>query len=760
MHGNQARRHLVWGAALALLGLAGCRPPSGSGPAVDFDTTLADLTNVTAMVQGPHGRMVMASSYDRTGGNSDWARWTQPPPGGLVAVVDLQGPGCVRRLWMTSIRARRWHFFFDGEATARLSGTTDEIFGGRSPCLPPLCNLVSSGYYSYLPLPFARSLRIAIEPDGWDPNARQYYQVVHEVYPRGTPVTSFPATLAPEQQAHLVAVNEAWRHKDEALAAASAACASPQTFPLAPGTRHTWLEQSGPAQVVAFTVKLSCAPEVSILARERLLRELTLRVTWDGAPAPSINVPLGDFFGNAYHYRAFGALPLGRVNDTYICRLPMPFARSVKAELRNDGRTPVNVTTAVRMDSWPAGRSLRYLHATWNQSLSPKAPHTVLRANGAGHFVGCFLTAVSLDQEWKILEGDETIRVDGEEEPAWRGTGLEDYFNGGWYYTGLYDLPLQGLVEKAPIRTDQYRFHVPDKVPFERQFDMSFEFGEANASQGYLSSVAYWYQTTPAAAGTQLDTPGAPRVPPADPMEKPAIMAHLFELDRIDHHAEARERCLAYIERFPKSHLNPLLQLRALAYREKLEGFEAVEADYAALAARQDKSPVALQAETLLWFGRHADGVLIGAHINAQYRLYLDGRYLGHGNSDIEMAVFPSQIQPGPHEVTLEVTPVLPIPWVSVHVRTHKLDFHTDATWECARSKPATWPRAAGDTSVAWAPAVRHGGDGLLPRMSHWEFLPNGYVDMQAASQLYYGWRGWDRPQGMTTYFRKTFVVE
>ena len=82
--------------------------------------------------------------------------------------------------------------------------------------------------------------------------------------------------------------------------------------------------------------------------------------------------------------------------------------------------------------------------------------------------VGCYLSAISNNDSWYILEGDERIYIDGAKTPIVHGTGLEDYFNGAWYYSGLSDLPLCGLLEKAAMRTDQYRFHLPERIGLKR----------------------------------------------------------------------------------------------------------------------------------------------------------------------------------------------------------------------------------------------------------------------------------------------------
>ena len=40
-----------------------------------------------------------------------------------------------------------------------------------------LCDMVSGGHYCYMPLPFAKSLRIAVTIPNYKPDMRPYYQV-------------------------------------------------------------------------------------------------------------------------------------------------------------------------------------------------------------------------------------------------------------------------------------------------------------------------------------------------------------------------------------------------------------------------------------------------------------------------------------------------------------------------------------------------------------------------------------------------------
>jgi hypothetical protein len=437
----------------------------------------------------------------------------------------------------------------------------------------------------------------------------------------------------------------------------------------------------------------------------------------------------------------------------------MPFSSSAKAELRNDGPTDVTVETA--FDVGPSDSSGNtYFHAGWNSATSRGIPYRVLGVDGMGHFLGCYLTAIGMDGTWTILEGDESIRVDGETSPSWHGTGLEDYFNGAWYYSGLFDLPLHGLVEKAPIRTDQYRIQLLDRVKFDKSVKVHFEFGDGNKARGYMSSTAYWYQNQPSPAKSTIPPP-ARRFPPPDPLEPHAIMGHLFELERIGHLAEARDRCLIYSQKYPRTAAAHMLKLRAVAYTEQTDGYEEVKDSYKSMSRTYKGTPVAEQVGLLSWFHDSPTNALLGVHANGRYRLYLDGKLLRQGDDPVNFNVSAMPLLPGEHDFTVEFTPNRADTWFSLYLRAHGLNVVTDSSWQYARQKPDGWPSIKPGSVTEWESMEKPltGGD-MLPRMSSWQFTPNAFVNMQSARQLLRPWRRWKQPIGsFSVYLKKSFTI-
>ena len=236
-------------------------------------------------------------------------------------------------------------------------------------------------------------------------------------------------------------------------------------------------------------------------------RNLILRMYWDGETAPSVEAPVGDFFGVGHGLdRSFSSLPIncsseGRARN---CYWSMPFRRSARITVTNEGQKPVAafyyyVDYRVLKE---LSESTPYFHAQYRQEMpcAPGRNYVLLEAEGRGHYVGCNLSVLQRAMGW-WGEGDDMIFVDGEKTPSLHGTGSEDYFSDAWGMredeSPFYGCPLQEEDYQAGSKATVYRFHVPDPVPFTRSILVTIEHGHANDRADHFSSVAYWYQAEP-----------------------------------------------------------------------------------------------------------------------------------------------------------------------------------------------------------------------------------------------------------------------
>jgi Protein of unknown function (DUF2961) len=278
---------------------------------------------------------------------------------------------------------------------------------------------------------------------------------------------------------------------------------------VAPGSSITILDHRGAGIVRRF--HMTFYPRPPLGAPEQVIaahRQVILRMYWDGESSPSVEVPVGDFFGVGFgEQRDYVSLPLSETSGGYTCYWPMPFHRAARWTL-------TNLSGAAFIAYWnvdfTAERALPkhvpHFHAQWRREnpTTPGRSYTILEARGVGHFVGTALFMHGLasggPNPLAFLEGDEEIVVDDMPTPAVSGTGTEDYFNAGWQFEhGPFSAPYGGAVirDTAMARVSAYRWHIEDAIPFEKSIRVAIEHGGTNDVPGDYSSVAYFYQREP-----------------------------------------------------------------------------------------------------------------------------------------------------------------------------------------------------------------------------------------------------------------------
>ena len=253
---------------------------------------------------------------------------------------------------------------------------------------------------------------------------------------------------------------------------------------------------------------------------KHMLRRILLRMYWDGEQSPSVEVPIGDFFGTGFEYKQYITPFVGMSSGGYYSYFPMPFNSSARVEVVNE--TGLDIPAFYFHVDYhalaaPLEPSVAYFHATWHRDIrtDPKKCFTLLEAEGEGHLVGVNMSMQSYEGGLGFLEGDEMIYVDGEKEASLKGTGTEDYFNSGWYFNrGEFAAPYHGLILKDDTlsRIAAYRFHILDAIPFRKSIRALIEHGSENESIADYSATAYWYQKEPHKPFAQMMPPGL-RIP-------------------------------------------------------------------------------------------------------------------------------------------------------------------------------------------------------------------------------------------------------
>lgn len=254
-------------------------------------------------------------------------------------------------------------------------------------------------------------------------------------------------------------------------------------------------------------------------------RSLVLRIYWDSAEKPSVEAPLGDFFGvghgAAMNYTSQPAAvsSQGRSRN---CFWTMPFKQSARVTVTNESETYDTDSFYYyldwqKWDAWPEDAT--YFHARYRQEMPAKpGDYTLLETEGAGHYVGTVYSVQQVELGW-FGEGDDRFYIDGEEQPSLRGTGTEDYFGDAWgfraFATPYYGVSLwEGYFPGD--RNTAYRWHIQDPVPFTKSLKVAIEhrgsiftdqaqhLGQFIERPDWISSVAFWYQHPPVGASEPM----------------------------------------------------------------------------------------------------------------------------------------------------------------------------------------------------------------------------------------------------------------
>jgi hypothetical protein len=309
-----------------------------------------------------------------------------------------------------------------------------------------------------------------------------------------------------------------------------------------PGQTVTLLETEGPG-CVTHTYCALAFPDLADF------RNAILRCYWDGSDAPSVEVPMGDFFGVAHARVRELASVFVAVNPGFgsshglNAYFPMPFEDGARVTLEHRGEAALggplqafwyHIDYELYDHPLPEG-ALRF-HARFSRErrtvpvgASPNETHhpglnldgtenyVALDTIGRGSMAGLLLEIDNVGGGW-YGEGDDMVFVDGEEwPPSIHGTGTEEIFGGGACPSTEYTGPYTGfhLVESSSFEglVAMYRWFANDPIVFQRSLRWSVEHGHANNFANDYASVAYWYQEPVVAA---------PPLPPPDEL-RPAF---------------------------------------------------------------------------------------------------------------------------------------------------------------------------------------------------------------------------------------------
>lgn len=314
-------------------------------------------------------------------------------------------------------------------------------------------------------------------------------------------------------------------------------------WPLQPGECKVLADLQGPGVISHIWCTVSSRDPF-------YLRKLLLRIYWDDEAEPSVECPLGDFFGlghsRSYTYQCalFSTTCNGEWTEpgegvAMNCWIPMPFRRRARIEVVNEQDTPVpSFYFYIDYQKHAAlPEDALYFHAFWKRenpcrgwqgegsvwgtpawekrhqgpdgvNLTGRDNYVILDAVGRGHFLGVNMSIDHLYKGW-WGEGDDMFFIDRMGDNHWppdlHGTGSEDYLCHAWgmqhaaqlYCGEPWAEKTEGIQHHLEGKVCVYRYHVLDPIPFSKSLRVTIEHGDSNDRSDDFSSVAYWYQDEP-----------------------------------------------------------------------------------------------------------------------------------------------------------------------------------------------------------------------------------------------------------------------
>lgn len=259
-------------------------------------------------------------------------------------------------------------------------------------------------------------------------------------------------------------------------------------------------------------------------------RHSILRFYWDDSEQPSVECPVGDFFACGWNRYAQVSSLAVCVNpgSAFNCYWEMPFRKSCRITMTNIGEEAMVLFYQVNYTLTQIPEDAAYFHAHFRRlnPLPQGQVYTIVDGvRGRGHYVGTYMAWGVNNSGW-WGEGEIKFYLDGDRDfPTICGTGTEDYFcgsynfdvgkeNGGYRefttpYAGLPQVIRPDGLYASQMRFGMYRWHVMDPIRFASDLRVTIQAlgwrgdplrnGRYLQLQDDIASVAYWYQTLPAA---------------------------------------------------------------------------------------------------------------------------------------------------------------------------------------------------------------------------------------------------------------------
>ncbi len=253
-----------------------------------------------------------------------------------------------------------------------------------------------------------------------------------------------------------------------------------------------------------------------------------LRIYWDDEKEPSVECPVGDFFGMGWGvYSPLVSLPVCvNPGSAFNCYWTMPFHKKCRITMENvNDKDEMRLYYQIDYALTDVPSDAAYFHAQWrrtNPNLT--SDYTLVDGiKGKGHYVGTYLAWQVNNNGW-WGEGEIKFFMDGDQQfPTICGTGTEDYFCGSYNFDreGKYvefNTPYSGLPQvirpdgtyRSQQRFGMYRWHITDPIRFEKDLKVTIQDlgwrhdGRYLPQKSDIASTVFWYQNEPHAPFPKL----------------------------------------------------------------------------------------------------------------------------------------------------------------------------------------------------------------------------------------------------------------
>ncbi|MEY4916957.1 MAG: hypothetical protein RL616_870 [Verrucomicrobiota bacterium] len=495
---------------------------------VSLESLLTEMTDFSAVARWPQPEFTckQASSYDRESKAPDQPGWFANADQNQFirdeqfqgrterVMMDVDGPGCIVRFWLTTDRNKQGviRIYLDGDTAPALVFPAYDLLSGDLKIGSPLTEAhpgyrpdANGGNTFFLPIPYAKHCKVTWEEKS---EGARYYQINYRTYAPGVAVQTFT-------REHFEALRPLVQAVNKTLAAPPDKPSGHDVVVEEKISAHGQAQLNLPVGSQAVRrLELSVPPTLS----EQQLRSLILVMTCDGET--NLWCPVTDFFGSGV-----GLNPVESwyrtvtTNGVMVSRWVMPYKTGAQFTLLNLGAEPVAISLRATVAPWTWDKHAMLFHAAWHHEAEMQVPPlrdwNFVTLAGRGVYVGDTLALFNPNPAW-YGEGDEKIWVDGEKFPSHFGTGTEDYYGYSYAPKPVHQSPFCGEPRIDQPQTQGHNTSIRsrnlDGIPFQKSLQFEMELLPWKSGALTYAATAYWY-AFPGATSNRRPQPEAATLP-------------------------------------------------------------------------------------------------------------------------------------------------------------------------------------------------------------------------------------------------------